>query len=115
MGNCFSPVDSSVIFQRFSIVPFSPLFITSVHHGKSSAVHFHEGALFYPGYISFSTSEKVHAVYKRRYQLRDVGLEVFDVFGRSLLVSFSTQAQQEDVLTFLLARGLPASIFNKGK
>ena len=59
--------------------------------------------------------KKVHAVYKRRYQLRDVGLEVFDVFGRSVLVSFSTQAQQEDVLTYLLARGLPASIFAMGK
>lgn len=54
-------------------------------------------------------------MYKRRYQLRDVGLEIFDILGRSILVSFSTQAQQEDVLTFLLARGLPSSIFAKGK
>lgn len=115
MGNCYSPVDSSVIFQRRSLVPFSRLLMTSVDCGNSPAAYFLEGGFLYPGNISFSTSKKVHAVYKRRYQLRDVGLEVFDVFGRSLLVSFSTQAQQEDVLTFLLARGLPASIFNKGK
>ena len=60
-------------------------------------------------------TKQVHAMYKRRYQLRDVGLEIFDILGRSILVSFSTQAQQEDVLTFLLARGLPSSIFAKGK
>lgn len=59
--------------------------------------------------------DHIHAVYKRRYQLRDCGLEVFDVLGRSILVSFSTRAQQEEVLTYLLARGLPASIFSKGK
>lgn len=54
-------------------------------------------------------------MYKRRYQLRDVGLEIFDILGRSVLVSFETQEQQEDVLTYLLARGLPASIFAHGK
>ena len=59
--------------------------------------------------------DHIHAVYKRRYQLRDCGLEIFDVLGRSILVSFSTRAQQEEVLTYLLARGLPASIFSKGK
>ncbi|CAN0329127.1 unnamed protein product, partial [Discosporangium mesarthrocarpum] len=57
----------------------------------------------------------VHAVYKRRYKLRDVGLEFFDVMGRSVLVSFEQQEQQEQVLAFLLARGLPASIFSKGR
>lgn len=61
------------------------------------------------------TLDRIHAVYKRRYQLRDCGLEIFDVLGRSILVSFSTRAQQEEVLTYLLARGLPASIFSKGK
>lgn len=59
--------------------------------------------------------DHIHAVYKRRYQLRDCGLEIFDVLGRSILVSFSTREQQEEVLTHLLARGLPASIFSKGK
>ncbi|CAM9604379.1 unnamed protein product, partial [Choristocarpus tenellus] len=59
--------------------------------------------------------DQVHAVYKRRYQLRDVGLEFFDVFGRTVLVSFEHQEQQEQVLAFLLARGLPTSIFGKGR
>ncbi|CAM9784957.1 unnamed protein product, partial [Ectocarpus fasciculatus] len=59
--------------------------------------------------------DHIHAVYKRRYQLRDCGLEIFDVLGRSILVSFAARVQQEEVLTFLLARGLPVSIFAKGK
>lgn len=59
--------------------------------------------------------DRLHSVYKRRYQLRDCGLEIFDVLGRSILVSFSTREQQEEVLTLLLVRGLPASIFSKGK
>ncbi|CAM9326778.1 unnamed protein product, partial [Chrysoparadoxa australica] len=61
------------------------------------------------------TCDQVAAVYKRRYQLRDVALEIIDVQGRSVLVSFDSQDQQEEVLTMLLTRSLPNSIFVKGK
>jgi hypothetical protein len=60
-------------------------------------------------------NDQILAVFKRRYQLRDVALELFDTDGRSVLVSLDTQELQEQVLAAILRRSLPSSLFTRSK
>jgi Beige/BEACH domain/PH domain associated with Beige/BEACH/WD domain, G-beta repeat len=83
---------------------------SSSSSSSSSSLSLYEGL----GVFRLLTDDLL-AAYKRRYQLRDVALELFDVQGRSVLVSFDCQKHQEEVLAALLARELPRSIFTKGK
>lgn len=50
--------------------------------------------------------------YKRRYLLRPVGIEVFDIRGESVLVCFENEADRDSVYQQLLKKELPNCIFN---
>ncbi len=62
-----------------------------------------------------STWGKIHAVYKRRYELREVGTEVFDAEGSSVFIMFDSRNLQEQFLTSLLMKPLKNSVFYSGK
>jgi len=59
--------------------------------------------------IAFSD---LYSVFRRRYQLQQVGLEFFDVHRSGTLLSFSNNSEREEVLTKILNTSLPNSIFN---
>ena len=61
--------------------------------------------------ISFND---VHCIYRRRYQLRQVGLEFYDIHKTATLLAFDNQAKREEVLMSTLSARLPNSIFNAG-
>ncbi len=58
---------------------------------------------------------KLHAVYKRRYELRDVGMEVFDAEGSSVFIILDSHNLQEGFLASLLVKPLKNSVFCAGK
>ncbi len=58
---------------------------------------------------------KLHAVYKRRYELRDVGIEVFGSEGSSVLIILDSQNLQGEFLASLLLKPLKNSVFCAGK
>ena len=59
--------------------------------------------------------DDIFAVYKRRYQLRQTGLEFFDLHQTSALVSFESVLEREQLLVQLLKTPLPNSIFDSSK
>lgn len=54
----------------------------------------------------------LYSVFRRRYELQQVGLELFDVHRSGTLVAFSSETDREEVLTKILNSPLPNSIFN---
>ncbi len=58
---------------------------------------------------------KLHAVYKRRYELRDVGMEVSDTEGSSVLIILDSHNLQGEFLASLLVKPLNNSVFCAGK
>ena len=59
--------------------------------------------------------DELHAVYKRRYQLRQIALEFFDLHRTSVLISFDSEKDRDLLLGQLLKTPLPNSIFNSNK
>ena len=59
--------------------------------------------------ISF---QELYAVFRRRYQLQQNGLEFFDVNKQGTLVAFDGNKEREEVLGKILQSKLPNSIFN---
>ena len=59
--------------------------------------------------------DEIFAVYKRRYQLRQIALEFFDSHRSSVLIAFDSVADRENLLAMVLKTPLPNSIFNSNK
>ena len=55
--------------------------------------------------------DDLYSAYKRRYQLQDVAVEIFDVHRSSILVAFSSISHRDEFLANLLKSHLPNSIF----
>jgi len=45
----------------------------------------------------------IHAVYRRRYQLKQIALEVYDAYNNGTFIAFTDKPQSEEVLHFLLS------------
>jgi len=56
--------------------------------------------------------EDLYSIFKRRYQLEDVAMEIFDVHRRSTLVAFSSVIKRDEFLSIILKASLPNSIFH---
>lgn len=56
----------------------------------------------------------LYSVYRRRYQLQQSGLEFYDVHRNSVLISFATKTEREEVLSKVLQSSIPNSIFSSG-
>jgi len=54
----------------------------------------------------------VYVVYRRRYQLQENALEFYDVQKNGTLIAFEDKGKREEVLSMVLSRPLPNSIFN---
>jgi len=54
----------------------------------------------------------VYVVYRRRYQLQQNALEFYDVQKNGTLIAFADEGKREEVLSIVLSRPLPNSIFN---
>eukprot|EP00977_Amphora_coffeiformis_P013109 scaffold3364_cov161-Amphora_coffeaeformis.AAC.4 len=59
--------------------------------------------------ISFA---ELHSVFRRRYQLQQNALEIFDVNNIGTLIAFEGHIQREEVLSKILASKLPNSIMS---
>jgi WD40 repeat protein len=59
--------------------------------------------------ISF---DELHSVFRRRYQLQQNALEIFDVNNIGTLIAFDGNGEREDVLTKILQTKLPNSIMS---
>ncbi|GMH79688.1 hypothetical protein TrST_g7911 [Triparma strigata] len=59
--------------------------------------------------------DEIYAVYKRRYQLRQIALEFFDSNHSSILVAFATCQDRDNLLQHILKTPLPNSVFNSNK
>lgn len=57
--------------------------------------------------------EDIYSFFKRRYQLKHTAMEITDSKGHSVLFSCSSVSDCDVILTTLLERDLPSSIFNK--
>jgi Beige/BEACH domain/PH domain associated with Beige/BEACH len=55
---------------------------------------------------------ELYSVYRRRYQLQQNGLEFYDVHRNSVLISFATHLDREEVLSKVLQSSIPNSIFS---
>ncbi len=54
----------------------------------------------------------LYSVYRRRYQLQQNALEFFDVHRNGTLIAFATTEEREEVLSKVLSKPLPSSIFS---
>ena len=54
----------------------------------------------------------LYAVYRRRYQLQQTGLEFYDTQKSSVLIAFENQTKREEVLTKVMQSHIPNSIFS---
>lgn len=54
----------------------------------------------------------IYVFYRRRYQLKQLALEIFDVHNNGTLIAFESRSQSEEVLQSLLNATLPNSILN---
>ena len=59
--------------------------------------------------ISFA---ELHSVFRRRYQLQQNALEIFDVNNNATLIAFDGNEEREEVLTKILQSRLPNSIMS---
>lgn len=64
-----------------------------------------------PPHVERIRLERLRIMYKRRYQFRHVGLEVFDVDGRSCLMAFETSEDQVQVVDLILESPIINSVF----
>lgn len=54
----------------------------------------------------------LYVFYRRRYQLQQVALEMYDVYNNGTFIAFANHSQSEEVLNGLLNSALPNSILN---
>lgn len=81
--------------------------------GKSKIQKFGQQTIFHHRAQRISFND-VHCIYRRRYQLRQVGLEFYDIHKTATLLAFDNQTKREEVLMSTLNARLPNSIFNSG-
>ena len=88
-----------------AVEPVEKVTSTSRHHGELLLT---SSRLCFVGQNGWTAAmDDIEAVDRRRYQLQEVGLEVFLASGEAHLLVFSSRASREALLSLLHSQGVP--------